>query len=320
MAAGYNLGMKSSDAKYKVYIHQDVFIKYTGFIVDLLKVFASDRRIGLAGMIGITDLGTSISTLTNWNVGKISDSLRQWNCSLPLKEEVFREVQAADGLLLATQYDIPWREDVFDGWDFYDISQAMEFRNAGYKVVVPWQEEAWCYHNSTHGALTKYYDYGMRFAFEYGGILSEAWIQDLSVYARGKKRQSEVETLLRSVEELFSVCGEESKATLREVFQNEAVRECEWLKEYETIIYIDETEEREKSEICFWKEGMSLSQLVSRFRKLKRALKRIEYGFYDSDIALILSEYSEYAITEVCNRCIADRRRVFQRLNTLYGI
>ena len=31
------------------------------------------------------------------------------------------EVEGVDGLLMATQYDIPWREDLFDGWDFYDL-------------------------------------------------------------------------------------------------------------------------------------------------------------------------------------------------------
>lgn len=39
MAAGYNAGMKSSQAKYKVYLHQDVFIKNRDFIPDMLKVF-----------------------------------------------------------------------------------------------------------------------------------------------------------------------------------------------------------------------------------------------------------------------------------------
>ena len=31
MTAGYNAGMQSSDAKYKVYLHQDVFIIYKDF-------------------------------------------------------------------------------------------------------------------------------------------------------------------------------------------------------------------------------------------------------------------------------------------------
>lgn len=50
MTAGYNAGMKSSDAKYKVYLHQDVFIRNVNFLSDLLAVFACDEQIGLLGM------------------------------------------------------------------------------------------------------------------------------------------------------------------------------------------------------------------------------------------------------------------------------
>ena len=50
----------------------------------------------------------------------------------------YTEVEAVDGLFIATQYDVKWREDIFDGWDFYDISQSEEFHRAGYKVVVPY--------------------------------------------------------------------------------------------------------------------------------------------------------------------------------------
>ena len=42
MAAGYNEGMRQSDAKYKVYLHQDVFVVYQNFIYEFLKIFSQD--------------------------------------------------------------------------------------------------------------------------------------------------------------------------------------------------------------------------------------------------------------------------------------
>ena len=39
MAAGYNVGMRSSDAQYKVYMHQDVCIINRHFVSDLLRIF-----------------------------------------------------------------------------------------------------------------------------------------------------------------------------------------------------------------------------------------------------------------------------------------
>ena len=66
-------------------------------------------------------------------------------------------VEAVDGLLIATQYDIPWREDLFKHFDFYDVSQSFEMRRAGYKVLVPYQETPWVIHDSSFAKLT-YYD------------------------------------------------------------------------------------------------------------------------------------------------------------------
>ena len=62
-------------------------------------------------------------------------------------ESEFNEVEGVDGLIMVTQYDIPWREDIFKGWHFYDMSQCMEFKKLGYKVVVPKQITPWCIHD-----------------------------------------------------------------------------------------------------------------------------------------------------------------------------
>lgn len=47
---------------------------------------------------------------------------------------------------MITQYDIPWREDIFKGWHFYDISQSMEFHKINLEVVVAAQKQVWCIH------------------------------------------------------------------------------------------------------------------------------------------------------------------------------
>ena len=59
------------------------------------------------------------------------------------------EVQAIDGMLMVTKDDVPWREDLFDGWDFYDSSQSFEFTRRGYKIVVPEQKKPWCAHEES---------------------------------------------------------------------------------------------------------------------------------------------------------------------------
>ena len=147
MTAGYNEAMKCSKAKYKVYMHQDVFIINPYFIRDVLDVFQQDAQIGMIGMIGSPRLPESGIMWREERVGTVYDCHVDEVFSLPYSCQKPVEVMAADGLMLITQYDIPWREDLFDKWDFYDCSQSMEFRRHGYKVVVPGLKEPWVVHD-----------------------------------------------------------------------------------------------------------------------------------------------------------------------------
>lgn len=149
MTAGYNEGMAASDAKYKIYLHQDTFIIEPLFLDKLLKLFRSDRRIGMAGIIGAERLsadGVMWHEERCGNFYRLEELIRDGYDNIKPQKRGSREVEAIDGFLMATQYDLPWREDIFRGWDFYDISQCMEFRRAGYRVVVPAQRENWVIH------------------------------------------------------------------------------------------------------------------------------------------------------------------------------
>ena len=64
MCAAYNLGMRSSDAKYKVYMHQDVFIRDSRFLEKTLRIFKEHPKtgmIGMAGGIGIPENGIAVN-------------------------------------------------------------------------------------------------------------------------------------------------------------------------------------------------------------------------------------------------------------------
>lgn len=167
MTSGYNEGMTASDAKYKIYLHQDVFIINQNFIYEILDIFA-DSTIGMIGMVGSPEMpengimwdGPRVGRIYSSNVCSMSDF------ALPMHEK-YMDVEAADGLLLATQYDIPWREDLFDKWDFYDVSQGYEFRRRGYRVVVPYMEVPWCIHDDGFMDLSNYYIQRKKFLDEY---------------------------------------------------------------------------------------------------------------------------------------------------------
>lgn len=120
MCAGYNEAMNASDAKYKIYLHQDTFIVDTDILTKLLNVF-KDEKIGLVGAEGVSCLTTDME----YEHGEAIDA----------DGARYYKAAAVGGYFMATSRDIPWREDLFDGWDFYEISQCAEFTKAGLKVV-----------------------------------------------------------------------------------------------------------------------------------------------------------------------------------------
>ncbi|MCI8858965.1 MAG: hypothetical protein HFI71_05485 [Lachnospiraceae bacterium] len=158
MTSGYNEGMQASDAKYKVYLHQDVFIVNPYFIQNMLDIF-KDQTIAMLGMVGCKELPENAIMWNAPRVGKLYFSVvyQSQKSEFGSIDGAYQEVEAVDGLLIATQYDLPWREDLFQNWDFYDVSQSQEFIKKGYKVVVPNQKQPWCIHDDGFSNLKNYY-------------------------------------------------------------------------------------------------------------------------------------------------------------------
>lgn len=150
MLEGMLEGRESTDAKYKIYMHQDVFILNRNFISDLLSVFQTDEKIGLVGMIGCKKVAADGIMWSEPYEGviytpgiRVPDYSRYQYCM----EDGLTDVVTVDGLLMATAYDIPLRTDLFTGWDFYDLSTSLEYKRAGYRVVVPNQRCPWVLHD-----------------------------------------------------------------------------------------------------------------------------------------------------------------------------
>lgn len=170
LAAAYNEAMQCSRAKYKVYLHHDTFIINPNFIMECLNIFKNDPRIGLIGNVGCK---TMPATGVMWDADRYGMLYEQhiYETSLlanAIEPELeYMEVDAIDGFIMVTQYDIPWREDLFDKWDFYDCSQSMEFRRKGYKVVIPNMKHPWCVHDCGFINLQNFDEEREKFVIEY---------------------------------------------------------------------------------------------------------------------------------------------------------
>ncbi|MBR5361604.1 MAG: glycosyltransferase family protein [Lachnospiraceae bacterium] len=179
MAEGYNRAMNSTDSRYKIYLHQDVMIIKRDFILHIISLFA-DSHIGLIGMVGCPTLPQNGIM---WNTDRVGaayaydgSGLIEWNLCMGVNN-AFYDVEAVDGFLMATQYDIPWREDIFGGFDFYDASQSMEFIKRGYRVVVPAQDPPWTLHDC---GLNNYRSY-----FRYREVFIENYKDSMKCFTEG---------------------------------------------------------------------------------------------------------------------------------------
>jgi glycosyltransferase involved in cell wall biosynthesis len=150
MTGGYNQALRQSKAKYKVYMHQDVFITNPNFIASILGIFSRNPELGMLGLVGAASVPLNgVWWESTDRYGKVYESH-----SGIMKELAFQEVSgdyqavaALDGLILITQYDVPWREDIFTGWHYYDVSQVQEFLRKGFRVGVVNQVEPWVVHD-----------------------------------------------------------------------------------------------------------------------------------------------------------------------------
>ena len=170
MTEAYQMGMESSQANYKIYIHQDVEIIQRNFLQVMVDMFRKNKKIGVAGVVGSKTIPPSAVWWNGELVGAICDdhtgSMEKYLYEHSGKEVI--EAAAVDGLIMMTQYDIPWRKDLFNKWHFYDLSQCMEFKKRGYKVAVLPQALPGVVHYCGQNSMFGYDEERMKFIREYG--------------------------------------------------------------------------------------------------------------------------------------------------------
>lgn len=219
MTQGYNAGMQASDAKYKVYLHQDTFILNQNFIADVLNIFRQDESIGMLGVIGASELSANANCYLDWKIGRLE--VYNGRCTMDeefsqIPGELYIPVKAVHGLIMVTQYDIPWREDFLDGWDFCDVSQSLEMQKHGYKVVVPFQETPWCYHDCGISTLKTYDFYRQKMLSKYPEVFNEE-INEEEV-SRKQKEILEMEGIQKSLIQMMEAGAyEELSEIAREI-------------------------------------------------------------------------------------------------------
>ena len=310
MTEAYNEAIASSNAKYKVYLHQDTFILNREFMNDILAIFAKDEKIGMIGVIGTRELSIDANCYLGWNVGSVyaCDGFCTFEAKLLQNNQMmYIPVKAIDGLVMVTQYDVSWRQDLLDGWDFYDVSQSLEMQKNGFKVVVPYQKDTWCYHDCGVSNLKNYNLYRRRMIKEYPEVFS------------GKIVEMELEKeRVRQVERIrdIMICLLEKRA-YKEL--NETIEKIRGLdikdnqiREIINIMDIYSAEEHNGVIHSEWTNLKKWEDIQSYYNWCRWVLLRIEYGREDERIveledSIESGKISREAVYKLIKVTIPDR-------------
>ncbi len=315
MTSGYNQAMAQSDAKYKIYIHQDVLLVNRNLLTELLTVF-QDASIGMVGCIGRKDFMRAGEYTTSWDAGtvevcNVADTYRyEWRLE---ENEKWMDVISIDGIFMATQYDLPWDEENFDGWDFYDISQSAVFHRSGYRIVVPCvpNEELWCFHDS---GQSEYYEWD-----RYRKIFCERYASEGYRYEVIKWGRVSEDTLekRRQVKDAFEAGDfEKTNQYLNELGGENFDTKTAYIMLF-MLITLDEW--IELGRVSF-SDVESFQEFIVAYDEVKFMLRRIYFGIAENEAWQTLQDkLNDGAITmrmlyQAVQTCVYDSDRLWQKI------
>ena len=146
LAEAYNALMNESDAQYKVYLQENVYIVNRNFLIETIEEFECDTSIGMLGILGQESNNTEYG---EWNCGSVA--IINDNRSDKILEKNERQgmyVECLNGLLLMTSIDVNWKSLVSGPNGYFDIEHSKAVRNKGCTLKVPYQTEPWCVYES----------------------------------------------------------------------------------------------------------------------------------------------------------------------------
>lgn len=291
MAAGYNAAMHESDAKYKVYLHQDVFILNEDFIQDIINIFEENPEYGMLGVMGSTAMVSDANYWLKWDTGAVyADNSLKAGIIEKINAEKISETIAIDGMIMITQYDVEWRADIFDGFDFYDISQSAEFQKAGYKVGIPQQKKPWCNHVCGHSKMERYDVYRKKFCEEYK-TLGYCYSSNVQNEERRIKNK-EIEKRLPLIEKALEKGELDRVVALLNVAMQFYMYNTQLCNLY-IIVKVIYEEKENNIRNGFWVKGTSIETLLEKYILYKFLLKRLEYNKPIENLRFILEWIAE---------------------------
>jgi hypothetical protein len=293
ITVAYQEAMDSSDARYKVYLHQDTFILNPDFIPGFIRIFESHEELGLLGVIGATRLNRNGSIYGNWDLGstlictsEVTGINQKAEAREIPQESAFAYAEAVDGMLMITQYDVTWRSDILQGFDYYDASCAMEYRRRGYRCgVINSGRDPWTIHDCGYVTPAHIMEQKINFCREY---TAEGFIYNVAdLEAQRIAIWKDVPQMVRSLKIMFDQGKYEDVKYLIGGLKKIGILNTE-VSYLSQLIQIKEEEEKNGQRILL-KEERSANELIQWYIKIKLLLWEVTYDI-DPGVAVTLKK------------------------------
>lgn len=318
ITAAYQQAMKESDAKYKVYMHQDCFILNKNFIKDVIRLFSINEEYGMLGVVGKKLRVKDAAYWDKWDTGcvDVCNSMNALRLSMFTGNRNIEDVDSIDGMIMITQYDVDWREDVIKGFDFYDISQSMEFKKAGYKVGVINQDMPWCYHDCGHSKLDNYDEARKHFCDIYSDMGYE--------YAEYEILNNIVKNnhMIADVFPTLDNAVENGKMNIVRMITDDVIAHDGRITRLSLLNILSRIDEKqiERSVLGFDFTNEDENTWVEKYNYYKFLLRRLEYGKPVSDYADVIDWIRKFDNDtcgiglEIIEHTVIDKDTVAKRL------
>lgn len=318
MASGYNKAMAQSDAKYKIYLHEDVMVVNRKLLSELLEAF-QESTVGMVGILGKREIDPLGTYTERWDAGgaevcTVTDT-SGFKGSFNY-ENKWIDVTGADGMLLATQYDLLW-EECFDGWFFYDLSQCMNMRQAGYRVVVPRMsedEKCWVFHDAGQCEYMEWEKYREKFCEKYASF-------GHTYETRGQENvREEIENKRARVEEAFE--NDDFEETVQRISQL-GERALNSRVAYIMLFLKVRAEELMAFGETNYPSAVKIEDFIREYDEIKFMLRRIYFGYEDESWAYLYKKVcdgqcSMKMIWQAVQICVVDRNSLWWNIFAKY--
>ncbi|MBB5337552.1 glycosyltransferase [Pectinatus brassicae] len=235
IATAYNRVMKSSSAKYKIYLRAGIEIINKNFFGDIINIFKTNWNIGIIGMSGVKIIPTDANIfVSSTRIGKIR-SINNKNIVFSDCNDSYEFAAAIDDYLMVTQYDINWRNDLFSSEGLYNIAQCIEFKRNYYSTAVAGQKEPWILYREKNIIMTQ--DERERFFDEYSRDIYPLVSILIPTYNRSEYFEIALKSaLMQTYRNIEIIVGDDSTDDRTE----KIVRRYQ--SEYKNIVYIKNTD------------------------------------------------------------------------------